>query len=141
MATIREIFFLLFLGPTTLRYYRVVYASISHYLLSVASTCIRTYRGVRNELKTCTRFLDFSLISVVLCGWIKALPLGFLDFSQAVVRDFSCVSDPSGRIYKKLIFNYDAVCICVLKDIFIRNYFLTMMLYVSVYMLSFNFMC
>ena len=33
---------------------------------------------------------------VDLCGWIKAFPLGFLDFSQAVVRDFSCVSDPSG---------------------------------------------
>ena len=61
-------------------------------------------RGLkRAENLTCTRFLDFSLISVVLCGWIKGFPLGFLDFSQAVVQDFSCVSDPSSR--SKMLFS------------------------------------
>ena len=34
-------------------------------------------RGVRNELKTCTRFLDFSSISVVLCGGLKPFHLDF----------------------------------------------------------------
>ena len=66
---------------------------------------INQKRGVRNELKTCTRFLDFSLISVVLCGWIKGFPLGFLDFSQAVVRDISCVSDPSIKSHLKELYN------------------------------------